>query len=520
MAFSFYHSLITVPTELSEATAVLRLSAWQRFWKLEVPFAMPALVWNTMMSVSGGWFFVVASEVIVVVGRENPQALPGIGGYISRAIAEADVPAMAYAGIALLLLVLLYDQLIFRPIVAWAEKFKFEQSEAQETPQSWMLTLVQRSRFAHRLATLPAPLIERLSLATSRRERPTRPIRPARSRRWNRALDWVWTGMIVVTTVALLLVLGRFMFGADLGFADGQALASNPNVNVRPDPATAAAFQQAGVEVSDDQTVYLSNLCAAAANGAAIPPALTAALARDGVRAPTKLRDACNATFVPPGKVAWRDAAEVVKLGLLTTLRVVLLIVLATLFWTPIGVWIGLRPRVAQRVQPFAQFAAAFPANLLFPIAVVLIAHYALNPNVWLSPLMVLGTQWYILFNVIAGTTAIPNDLKEAARVARLRGWTWWRTLIIPGIFPAFVTGGITASGGSWNASIVAETASWGATTLVATGLGAYIASWSTGAFNPHVALGMLAMGLFVLCFNRLVWRRLYDLAETRFRLD
>jgi NitT/TauT family transport system permease protein len=254
--------------------------------------------------------------------------------------------------------------------------------------------------------------------------------------------------------------------------------------------------------------------------GASVAPALARALAAGAVVAPAALPEACAAPLQAAGRVAWGEVAPVVGLGGLTALRVVAMIALATLFWTPVGVWIGLRPRVAQMVQPLAQFAAAFPANFLFPVAVVAITALSLNPNVWLSPLMVLGTQWYLLFNVVAGTVALPNDLKEAAQVTGLRGRAWWRTLILPGIFPAFVTGGITASGGSWNASIVAEVVSWGPTTLVAAGLGAYIARWSTGAFNPHVALGMLVMGLLVLLFNRLLWRRLYHLAETRFRLD
>ena len=208
------------------------------------------------------------------------------------------------------------------------------------------------------------------------------------------------------------------------------------------------------------------------------------------------------------------------KYGLFTALRVTFFVLLVTLVWLPVGVYIGLRPRLTQWAQPLAQFGAAFPANLLFPLFVVTIAHLRLNPEIWVSPLMVLGGQWYILFNVIAGTVAIPNDLKEAARMYRLRGWGLWRRLLLPAIFPAFVTGGITATGGSWNASIVAEVVRWGNTTLVATGLGAYIARWSTGEFNPHVGLGMLVMGLLVLAYNRLIWRRLYQLAEERYRLD
>ena len=227
----------------------------------------------------------------------------------------------------------------------------------------------------------------------------------------------------------------------------------------------------------------------------------------------------CAAPLASPGQVSLAELPAVFGLGLLTLLRVMVMIVVATLIWVPVGVWIGLNPRVAQTVQPLAQFLAAFPANLIFPVFVVLIARFHLSPNVFLSPLIVLGTQWYILFNVIAGTIAIPTDLKEAARVQGLRGWVYWKRLILPGIFPAFVTGGITASGGSWNASIVAEVASWGSVTLSAAGLGAYIAHWSTGEFNPHVALGMLVMGLFVLSFNRLFWRRLSTIAEERYRL-
>jgi NitT/TauT family transport system permease protein len=213
------------------------------------------------------------------------------------------------------------------------------------------------------------------------------------------------------------------------------------------------------------------------------------------------------------------DVAIAFGYGLLTLLRVVVLIALASLIWVPVGVWIGLRPKLAERVQPLAQFLAAFPANLAFPVFVSLIVHYRLQPSIWLSPLMILGTQWYILFNVIAGASAFPTDLRDAASSFHLKGWRWWIKAALPGIFPYYITGAITASGGSWNASIVAEIVSWGSTTLVAFGLGSYIALWSTGEFNPHVALGMLVMGLMVLAFNRLLWRRLYRLAETRFRL-
>jgi NitT/TauT family transport system permease protein len=214
------------------------------------------------------------------------------------------------------------------------------------------------------------------------------------------------------------------------------------------------------------------------------------------------------------------DALQTLSLGLLTMLRVFVLIALASLVWVPVGVWIGLRPRVAEMVQPLAQFLAAFPANLIFPVAVVGIVHYGLNADIWLSPLMVLGTQWYILFNVIAGASAFPTDLKEAAFSFRIRDWLWWRKVILPGIFPYYVTGGITASGGSWNASIVTEVASWGDTTLTAHGIGAYIAQATKAGDFPKIVLGIAVLSLFVILFNRLLWRPMYAYAARRLRLD
>jgi NitT/TauT family transport system permease protein len=214
------------------------------------------------------------------------------------------------------------------------------------------------------------------------------------------------------------------------------------------------------------------------------------------------------------------DVVTAVELGGITLVRVVVLIAIASAIWVPIGVWIGLRPWAAELVQPFAQFLAAFPANVLFPIAVVAIVAFSLNPNIWLSPLMVLGTQWYILFNVIAGASAFPTDLREAATLYRMRTWQWWRDVILPGIFPYYITGALTASGGSWNASIVAEVASWGDTHLKAAGLGAYIADATEKGDSPRVVLGIVVMSVFVVAVNRILWRPLYRLAERRFRLN
>ena len=217
--------------------------------------------------------------------------------------------------------------------------------------------------------------------------------------------------------------------------------------------------------------------------------------------------------------LTWSDLGQAFQLGLLTLVRVVVLMVLATLIWVPIGVWLGLRPKWGRRAQPVAQFLAAFPANLFFPVFVVLIVRFSGNPDIWLTPLMILGTQWYILFNVIAGASAFPGDLREAARNFRVGGWLWWRRVILPGIFPYYVTGAITASGGSWNAAIVSEVASWGDTKLVAHGLGAYIAQATAEGATPRVVLGVAVMSAFVVAFNRLLWRPLYSFASRRLTL-
>ncbi|HYP57132.1 MAG TPA: ABC transporter permease subunit, partial [Beijerinckia sp.] len=218
--------------------------------------------------------------------------------------------------------------------------------------------------------------------------------------------------------------------------------------------------------------------------------------------------------------LSWGDLGQAVLLTLITMLRVIVLMALATLIWVPIGVWIGLRPALAEKVQPLAQFLAAFPANVIFPVAVVLILKFSLNPDIWLSFLIVFGTQWYILFNVIAGATAFPNDLKEAASGFQIKGWAWWKNVILPGIFPYYVTGALTASGGSWNASIVAEYVKWGDDTISAQGIGAYIAKATADGDFPRIVLGVAVMSIFVILYNRLLWRPLFGLAERRLRLD
>jgi len=428
MAFSFYQSLRTIPTDLDEASRSFRASAWQRFWRLEVPFAMPGLIWNMMMSMSGGWFFVVASEAISV--GDVQIALPGVGSYVARAIAEQDLAAIFWAIGAMTVAILLYDQLLFRPMVAWADKFRFEQTAATVAPRSWMLDLFRRSPFLGLVIAPVAVLLRRAARARLALPRGIIPLSfPTLPRR---AIDAAWLALIAVGLLYVGWSLVRFA-GAVLSWQD---------------------------------------IIAAASNGA------------------------------------------------LTLLRVAVLIVLASLIWVPIGVAVGLRPRLTARVQPIAQFLAAFPANLLFPLAVFLIVRFDLAPKLWLSPLMILGTQWYILFNVIAGAGAFPSDLREAAASFRVRSPRWWREVMLPGIFPYFVTGAITASGGAWNASIVAEAVSWGATKLSAGGLGAYIAERTEAGDYPRIALGVAVMSVLVIAANRLIWRPLYAFAERRSRLD
>jgi NitT/TauT family transport system permease protein len=428
MTFSLYQSFIGVPQDLREAARMYHLSPWQSFWQLEVPYALPSLVWNMMMSVSGGWFFVVASEAISVSG--HTVLLPGIGSYIAMAIDERDLAAVGYAILAMLVFILIYDQLLFRPLLAWGQRFKVEEVGADEVEPPWFLVMLQRARLFDLLRALVdavAALASRLRGAV--RRRPAAPAVKLPPPRW---IDLGWNVILAFATFAALVDIALF-------------------VRSEVDP---------------------------------------------------------------------QEVLHVVLLGFITLVRVVVLIALAAMVWVPVGVWIGFRPWLAHRVQPVVQFLAAFPANLFFPVVVSAIVKLHLNVEVWVSPLMILGTQWYILFNVIAGTLALPTDYQFVASNFGVTRWLWWRRLVLPGIFPAFVTGAVTASGGSWNASIVAEVVRWGDTTLVATGIGAYIAQETEKGDFPRIALGITVLSLYVLLFNRLLWRRLYHLAEERQRLD
>ncbi len=434
MTFGFYHSLITIPADLQEAASVYSMNRWQRFTKVELPSSAIGLMWNSMMSFGGGWFFVAQSEAISVLNKNIK--LPGLGSYMAAAVEVGNTRAAVYAITAMMITIVVLDQLLWRPLVAWAEKFKLEQTEGKDNPTSWVLDLLRRSYVLAWMSDHVGGALGRFSQRTS-----------------------------TLTVDITQTIAGRTPAGA-------KAL------------LRIATWGLAAIAV--------------------------AWLFSDALDIAKKIRTDLTGT----------EMLHVVWLGVLTLLRVVAMSLIATLIWTPIGVWIGLRPRVARIAQPLAQIAASFPANMTFPFIVALFISTRIPLNVGSVLLMALGTQWYILFNIIAGAMAIPTDLREAAMLFGLRRWRLWRTLIIPAIFPFWVTGAVTAMGGAWNASIVAEVASWGNHKLVADGLGAYIAQVTERGDQPAIYFSIIVMALFVVAINRLLWRRLYDLAERRFRLD
>jgi NitT/TauT family transport system permease protein len=427
MTFAFYHSLISQPRELDEAARVMRLTKWQRFWKLDVPSGMIPLVWNGMMSFGGAWFFLAASESISVLN--HTYVLPGMGSYVAAAIAQSSLSHVGIAIVVMVFLVIGVNFLFWRPMVAWAERFRSEESASADRPRSYVLDVLRRSAVPDLVA------------------RPARPV--------GRLLDRVTRP-----------------FG----------LAEHP-------------LQRPALRTRTGDVFFFGAISVVAVFGAW--KALEYVHVHVGLGA-----------FGP----AFVDGAA-------TFVRVVILLIVASVIWVPIGVWIGMNPRVSRLAQPVVQVLASFPANFLFPFAAAFFVYTGLSLNIGGIFLMALGAQWYILFNVIAGASAIPSDLREAMRLMGVRGRLRWTKFILPAIFPAYVTGGITAAGGAWNASIVAEVVSYGHHHLVATGLGAYIAEAAKVGNFPQVLIGVAVMSVYVVGLNRLVWRRLYHLAETRYAL-
>lgn len=428
ITLGFYQSLRTVPYDLKEAADMFHLSGWQRFWRIEVPFSMSSLLWNMMMSMSASWFFVVVSEAISV-SNQNIR-LPGVGSYIALAIEQANILAVMYAIITMLVVILIYDQILFRPLMKWSEKFKFEQVPGERGYRSWVVTLMLRTKLLQAFAKSMSVLSDKFIHLPIFKSKPgfREEYTTQAQKTWR---DWCWTFLVSGALLVSAVVLSRFIL---LSFDLHEVL-----------------------------------------------------------------------------RVAW--------LGTITATRVIVIIIISSVVWIPVGVWIGMRPRVAQTAQPIIQFLAAFPANLIYPLVVVAILRYDLNVEIWITPLMILGTQWYILFNVIAGASNIPKDIYQVADNLGVKGRLWWLRLGVPGIFPYFITGAITAAGGAWNASIVAEYVRWGAVTLKATGLGEYITQYTESGDFERVVLGTVMMCLFVLLFNRFFWRPLYRLAENRFMI-
>lgn len=427
ITLSFYQSLRSIPLELKEAAAMFHLSAWQRFWRVEVPFSIPGLLWNMMLSLSGSWIFLIASESIAV--SKQTIVLPGIGSYLGLAISQSSLIGVIYTILTLFIVILLYDQLFFRPLLDWSKKFTFEQISQEYLSRSWITTLLQRSNIPK------------------------------------------YTGS----------------FFAKLGdsFVNLSFLKSSPTLKKPENTSLEAAFNIAwyvGISAILFTSLWL--------------------LIQFIVR-----------------HISLIEIPHVLFLGAMTALRVIVVTLVASLIWVPMGVLIGLNRNAAKIVQPIAQFLAAFPTNVLFPMVVILILKYQLNVNIWTTPLMLLGTQWYILFNIIAGASALPEDLKQATANFGVKGWQWWHRLILPGIFPYWITGTLTAVGNCWNTSIIAEVVSWGSTTLTATGLGAYIAQYTVLGDFPRVALGLATMSIFVLGMNYLIWRPLYNRAS-HYKLD
>lgn len=426
MAFSFYASLKSVPREMREAAKIYGFSWWQRFIEVELPFAAIGLVWNSMMSVAGGWFFLMACEMFVLGPRDF--RLPGLGSYLQTAASAGDTRSILWGIFAMIAVIVLLDQFVWRPVIAWAEKFKVEQVESSDVPRSWVLALFQHSN----------------SLA--------------------------FVGKKVVHPVRELLILH---------------FARRRRVEARP--RTAPAFWIARV--------------------------LWAVLL--GVIAYAIVR----VVLILAG-VSHSDAGELVRGLVATFLRVNSALLIGAAWTIPAGVAIGFNRRLARFAQPMAQIAASVPATALFPVVLLVLIRLGGGLGIGSIVLLLLGTQWYILFNVIAGAMAIPTDLKEACSAFSVAGWQRWKTLILPGIFPYLVTGLITASGGAWNASIVAEYFHFKGQTFFTTGLGAIISRASdSGNFHLLIA-ATIVMATVVVTVNRLVWRPMYHLAETRYRFE
>jgi NitT/TauT family transport system permease protein len=432
LAFSFHQSLITIPRELSEAASVYRLGRWRRFTKLELPYGAIALIANSMMSWAGGWFFLMASEQFTL-GDRNLR-LPGLGSFLAAAADAGNGTALAVGLLMLITVIVLLDQLLWRPLVAWSDRFKFEQTGSDDAPTSAVFEMLQGSTL---ITWLRTRVIGRALMVVDHALSSPKRLQTSTSSH-REASRWVPT---VLTVAAAAFLLGLVTWGA-----------------------WSAAQVVAGL--------------------------------------------------------TWANWRYVLECAGATFLRTSVALVLAAAWTVPVGVAIGMNPRLARRLQPLVQIAASVPATAVFPVLLFALLALPGGLNMAAVALMLLGTQWYVLFNVIAGAMAIPSDLREAAVTYHVTGWRRWKTLILPAIFPYLVTGMITATGGAWNASIVSEYVTFAGRKVSTLGLGALIAQSADGGQFPLLLAGTLVMSAIVITGNRLVWRRLYALAESRFRLE
>jgi NitT/TauT family transport system permease protein len=426
LTFAWYQSLITIPQELREAGAIFRLRSYLRLRFLELPFAAIQLIWNSMMSWAGGWFFLMASEMFTVGARD--YRLPGLGSYLQEAAYLGDTRALAWGLVTLIFLIVLLDQLVWRPLLAWAERFKLEMVESEGKTSSWFYKVLRGSVLWSSLwQRVLGPLDQRL-LAWSLRKKA---LGETEGKRRSRLQFYVLTGILGGALALGVAWAARFLLSL-------------------PASQWIPIFEGAGA----------------------------------------------------------------------TMLRVVLALLLSALWTIPVGVLVGLNPRAASWIQPVVQIAASIPATALFPVLVMGLVHIPGGLNLAAVLLMLTGSQWYILFNAIAGARAIPQDLKYTARLMGLSRWQRWKILYFPALFPYLVTGAITASGGAWNASIVAEHVTFGGQTLYTVGLGAIIAQATERGYYPLLFAATLTMITLVVAINRLLWRRLYRVAEERFKLE
>jgi NitT/TauT family transport system permease protein len=426
ITLSLYQSLRNVPDDLREVGTMYHLSPWQFFWKIEVPCAIPGLLWNIMVSMSASWFFVVVSESLTVANQTI--TLPGVGSYIALAIKNNNLEALGYAILTMIIMIFLYDKILFKPLVAWAERFKLDNTDDGKEASSWILNFIRLSALMSKINNKIHDMVDLFINIKFLRHTKTKMQKRSKNL-YQKQKFWLGNGIIFLVLAIILHILATYIM----------------------------------------HTLTIN------------------------------------------------DVLAVICLGSITSLRVIVLLILSSALWLPIGVFIGMRPHLAQKIQPIIQLASAFPANLFYPLFVIAIVRFKLNPEIWLTPLMILGAQWYILFNVIAGASMIPKDLCLVSDNFGVKGLLWWRRLAFPCVLPYYITGAITAAGGAWNACIVAEVVSWGTTSLHATGLGYYISMATTNGDFPRVALGTSMMCVYVLTFNHLIWRPLYRITEKRF---